>query len=490
MAFGGTTRVVVVGGGCSGTLLAVAMMGPSAGHPCEVVVVDPGETPGRGVAYGTSCSSHVLNVPAEQMSAYPDRPGHFASWAHQRDARVMNRSFAPRMLYGEYLEAAWREARHDAPSGSSLTHRRGRAASVLPSSGGSALRVRLADGSCLDADHVVLAMGNLPPSTRAAGPSGLASSGRYIADPWRAGAFDSVTGPVLLIGTGLTAVDVALALADRGLDSAMHAISRHGLLPRSHRPDAPQVPPLPEAPAERTVRALAALLRRSAFEHRDWRWAIDEFRPHVPEVWRTMPDAERRRFLRHTARLWEVHRHRMAPDVAARVGLLMANRRLSVRAGTIVGWREVPGAVDIELRRRGSRETEAVSVAHVINCTGPQASVSDAGDPFIDSLLAAGYVQPGPYGLGFDVAEDGAVIDAAGVRSQYLSAIGPLRRGVEWETTAAREIRFQAGALAARLASMGTETAEPPDLGVIDRDLERLEADSPMPNVLVVRFVG
>jgi uncharacterized NAD(P)/FAD-binding protein YdhS len=450
------TRVVVVGGGCSGTLLAAEIMSGAGDRRVEVVVIDPDETPGRGVAYSTSCSSHLLNVPAEQMSAYAARPGHFAAWAHQHDPSLSNLSFAPRKLFGEYLTGVWRDALEGAAPGSSLSHRRGRAVSAQRSADGSRICVELAGGDRLEADQVVLAMGNLSPRPATAGSRGIDTSSRYIADPWRPGALDGVTGSVLLIGTGLTAVDVALMLTDRGIVGPIRAVSRHGLLPRSHRPGATPVPAMPSAPAERTVRSLIAMLRRNAASHGDWRRAVDELRPHVVEVWRTAPDAERRRFMRHAARFWEIHRHRMAPEVADRVGSLMATHRFTVRAGSIAGYRDRQDDVAVMVRRRGTAEIERFTVSHVINCTGPQLRVSDAGDPFVDSLLAAGLVRPGPYGLGLDVAEGGAIIDASGGQPGNLWAIGPMRRGVEWETTAAREIRCQAVALAARLAAGAT----------------------------------
>jgi len=468
MSVGGVARVVIVGGGCSGTLLAAEIMSGAGNRPVEVVVVDPGDTPGRGVAYSTSCPSHLLNVPAEQMSAHAGRPGHFAAWAHQRDQGLSNLSFAPRILYGDYLAEVWRDAANRAAPGSSLSHRRSRAVSAQRSATGASVCIGLDDGSRLEADHVVLAMGNLAPRAAAAGSQGIAASTRYIADPWRPGALDTVTGSVLLIGTGLTAIDVTLALADRGIVGPIRAVSRHGLLPRSHRPAAAPVPPMASAPAERTVRSLVEMLRRNAVEHGDWRRAVDELRPHVVEVWRTAPDAERRRFMRHAARFWEVHRHRMAPEVADRVGSLLATHRLTVRAGSIAGYQDRQGDVEVLVRRRGSTEIERFSASHVINCTGPQLRISDAGDPFVDHLLAAGLVQPGPYGLGLDVAEDGAIIDATGARAGNLWTIGPLRRGVEWETTAAREIRCQAVALAARLSEVASPRTAPtpqhPDL--------------------------
>jgi uncharacterized NAD(P)/FAD-binding protein YdhS len=461
MSVGGATRVVIVGGGCSGTLLAAEIMSGAGNRPVEVVVVDPGETPGRGVAYSTACPSHLLNVPAEQMSAHGGRPGHFAAWAHQRDRGLSSLSFVPRMLYGDYLAEVWQDAANGAAPGSSLRHRRNRAVSAQRSANGASVCIGLDDGSRLEADHLVLAMGNLAPRVAAAGSQGIAASARYIADPWRPGALETVTGSVLLIGTGLTAIDVTLALADRGIVGPIRAVSRHGLLPRSHRPAAAPVPPMPSAPAERTVRSLIRMIRRTAAEQGDWRRAVDELRPHVVEVWRTAPDAERRRFMRHAARFWEVHRHRMAPEVAARVGNLLATHRLTVRAGSIAGHRDRQDDVEVAVRRRGSAEIERCSVSHVINCTGPQLRISDAGDPFVDDLLASGLVQPGPYGLGLDVAEDGAIIDATGARAGNLWAIGPLRRGAEWETTAAREIRCQAVALAARVSEVSGMRTEP-----------------------------
>jgi uncharacterized NAD(P)/FAD-binding protein YdhS len=436
-------------------LLAAEIMSGAGQGRVEVVVVDPAETPGRGVAYSTSSLSHLLNVPAEQMSAYAARPGHFAAWAHQQDPSLSNLSFAPRKLYGDYLEAVWRDAQQGAAPGSSLSHRRGRAVSAQRLANGGSICVGLAGGDRIEADHLVLAMGNLSPRPAVRDSRGIDTSSRYIADPWRPGALDDVTGSVLLIGTGLTAVDVALTLSHRGIVGPIRAVSRHGLLPRSHRPAAAPVPAMASSPAERTVRSLIAMIRRNAADHGDWRRAVDELRPHVVELWRTASDVERRRFMRHASRFWEIHRHRMAPEVADRIGSLVATHRLTVRAGSIAGYRDRQHDVAVMVRRRGTAEVERFTVSHVINCTGPQLRVSDAEDPFVDSLLAAGMVRPGPYGLGLDVDEDGAILDTTGARTGNLWAIGPMRRGVEWETTAAREIRCQAVALGARLSAAG-----------------------------------
>jgi uncharacterized NAD(P)/FAD-binding protein YdhS len=461
MALGGAPTVVIAGGGCSGTMLAAALSAASDDHPCHVVVIDPSETPGRGVAYGTHYPSHLLNVTAEQMSAHLDRPDDFANWANHHDAGLSGRSFAPRMVYGDYLESVWRKAQRGAAPRSSVLHIRGSVISVLDAAGGARVRVGIDNGTCIDADHLVLAMGNLTPSPATA-TRGIAASPRYIADPWRPGALDNIGGAVLLIGTGLTAVDVALMLADRYGVGTIRAVSRHGLLPREHRPGLVPTPALAEAPTGRTVRELVALLRRNADQQCDWRLAVDELRPHVAAVWRSLPDVERRRFMRHVSRFWEVHRHRMAPEIANRVAALMTAQRLRISRGSIESHRDLRDGVEVSVRRRGTSITDVFTAAHVINCTGPQLNVGAVGDPLIDGLLASGVVRPGPYGLGLDAESDGAIIDALGNPSRNLWVIGPLRRGVEWETTAAREIRAQAAALAQRLPMVTPEATQAP----------------------------
>ena len=60
-------------------------------------------------------------------------------------------------------------------------------------------------------------------------------------------------------------------------------------------------------------------------------------------------------------------------------------------------------------------------------------------------------MRPHPLALGLDTAADGAVRDARGRASETLFALGPLRRGELWESTAVPEIRAQAHALARHL---------------------------------------
>jgi uncharacterized NAD(P)/FAD-binding protein YdhS len=239
---------------------------------------------------------------------------------------------------------------------------------------------------------------------------------------------------VLLVGTGLTAVDVALTLTADGRRTApVVAVSRRGLLPLTHTPAAPP-PAIPALGDCASLRQVVRAVRAAAAEAGDWRHVVDGLRPHLDGLWTALTHAEQDAFLRHLARQWECHRHRMAPVVAARVAELRANGLLEIRAGGAEAW---PGRADF---------------AAVIDCAGPGRLPGAAG-PLIRGLLAAGVARPGPHGLGLDIDPRGRLVGAGGRVHDRLWLVGPLRRGAGWETTAVPEIRAQARRLAADLVS-------------------------------------
>jgi uncharacterized NAD(P)/FAD-binding protein YdhS len=473
MAKGGKTTVVVVGGGCSGTLVTTQLLSQHPSRRLQVVVVEPGVV-GRGVAYGTTSVSHLLNSPAGTMSAHCERPEHFVDWARERWADARTSSFLPRQVYGEYLRSVLTEAMATAPRSSSLSRHKGEVVAVNFRPGSRRALVGLADGGHIEADKVILALGNLPPA-HPRGALAILRDPRYVSDPWARGALTNVSGAVLLIGTGLTAIDVALALDDQGRSGPVYAVSRHGLLPRAHleRPegahgyvrehDAPvglRAPMEPtdlqspvgspdEAPDALTAREVLSWLRTKAQQTGDWRAAVDGIRLYTAGIWSALSEEERMRFLRHLQRYWEVHRHRMAPEVASRIAEMVGCGRLRVHRGAVERLEAGGEGVRAIVRRSHPAATNAFDVAYVVNCTGPQSDVTTAGNRLLDNLLVSGHIRPGSMGLGIDVDPTGAVRDAHGTSNGVLWAIGPLCRGVLWETTAVPEIRAQAARIAA-----------------------------------------
>jgi uncharacterized NAD(P)/FAD-binding protein YdhS len=454
--------IVIVGGGFSGTLVAAHLLRGEWRDDLHVVLVNRSGPLARGVAYGTRSAAHVLNVPAARMSAFPDDEEHFLRFARGRDEAVAGGDFVPRSVYGDYLERVLEDAVAAAPAGTRFTHRVARVVDVRPVPGaGAEVTLEGDEGpSALAADQVVLAAGSYAPAHPPVPDRAfLAGDPRYVRDPWAPGALDAVDRdrPVLLVGTGLTMLDIALELHGRGMGAPMHAVSRHGLLPRPHR--APASPPRPVAldaallagPA--TVRRYLREVRRAVAAHPDvdWRDVLASIRSMTPALWAALPLAERARFLRHVQPYWDVHRHRAAPGISAAVDALVEEGRLRVAAGRLLRLDGGPEGVAARFRRRKTGTIDEVRVGAVVNCTGPSANVVTMGEPLLDSLLRQGLVTPCPLGLGIRAAPGYALRDAKGNASEVLFHTGPLLRADHWESTAVPELRVHAARLAAQL---------------------------------------
>lgn len=438
-------HLTIVGGGFSGTLLAINLLrheGPRA----TLIERDPGRL-GRGVAYSARQPTHLLNVRAANMSALPDHPDHFVRWL-ERNGLGDAASFASRAVYGRYLNDLLAEAGARFPG--RLTILEGEAVGLEERPDGVA--IRLADQTELGADLAVLAPGNLPPHV----PAEIARAGldwdRFVADPWGSDPAEGLTGidTVLLLGTGLTAVDAALALEASGFEGRIVALSRRGLLPRVHAVVGASAK-LTERPPSRTVALLRSVRERA--RQQDWRLAIDELRPHTRGIWRAASMKERRRFLRHLRPWWDVHRHRLAPDVAARVDALREAGRLEVLAGKLVEVEPRGEGVSIRWRPRGEHAVQEMTVRRIVNCTGPAGDFARSGDPLLASLAEAGLIRPDPLHLGIDVDARQRAIDVDGRHHARLRVIGPMTRGGDWEMTAVPDLRRQAWDLARLLAN-------------------------------------
>lgn len=406
-------RIVIVGGGAAGTLAAIHLL-RSTNVETRITVVEPRERLGEGVAYGTTDDAHLLNVPASGMSAYDDAPNHFVDWAGTTPD-----AFLPRQRYAEYLRSELSAASSDNPL-ATVRHLRAVAERITV----APIRVSTSDGTMLDADSVVIALGNAEPTQ----PTWLRqfTTAPVIGDPWTAGALDSATNGtrVLCVGTGLTFVDVALSLVRRG--ARVTGVSRHGLLPAVHAP----VGPLPEQP---TTFASPVDMSRWIRSQSDWRAALAALRPATPRLWRTFSERHQAQFLRHARRYWDVHRHRMSASVAS----------------SLDGYRRA-GLIVVE-RGDARARAESGSFDMVVLCTGPDDSALIARPP-LANLVADGLVAAGPHGMGVATdADTGCIVDQRGRLVGGLYAVGPLRRGTLWESTAIPEIRGEAQRLAVHL---------------------------------------
>ena len=445
-AMSGRKSFVIIGGGASGVLLAAHLL--RSGDPAlRVTVVERTGAFGRGLAYSATLDDHVLNVGAHAMSAFADEPDHFRRWLARNGVPLAADAlfFAPRRLYGDYLGAIAGDLAAREPARLRLLH--AEAVSLSPDEAG--VSVGLADGATLEVDAAILAAGH---------DDTPASLVPHAVRPGSAA--DAPLPPdasVMILGTGLSMVDAWLELKARGHRGPETALSRRSLLPRPHLPRRPK--PLQGLdvplglPPSRLLHWLRGLVRRHAAAGGEWQDVVDGLRPFNQRIWRAWSPDSRQRFLRHAKTWWDVHRHRVAPHIHARLAAAVEAGELRLVAGRVGEVEEAGGGFAVEVLPRHAAAAERIGVARIYDCTGVVRDVASGAIAIVRFLTDSGLARADSLHLGLDVTVDCAVVDAAGGVSERIFALGPLTRGAFFEIEAVPDIRVQAERLAARLTA-------------------------------------
>ena len=445
--------IAIIGAGFSGTMTAIRLRRalPAA---TRILLIERSGVFARGIAYAQSSAPHLLNVRAANMSAFPEDPGHFEHWLEtcpedscsdvQRTAAGL---FATRRLYGRYLQETLDETLRDGASSVQLLTEEVAALARA----GAGWRLTCRSGRVIEASGVVLACGNLPPERPC--------NGVVFHNPWAADALRGLnkSDPVLIVGTGLTMVDLVLGLQTAGFEGPVTALSRRGLLPQPHEALAKPWPAPQFSAAERTsatalLRAVRAELRLAAAQGVGWRAVIDSLRPITAELWHGLPPCEQARFLRHARPYWDTHRHRMAPSAATAVSAWRAQGRLRVLRGRIQAIAQhAPGQADISIANSATGTGETLRVQRVIYATGLQSMRS--GNGLLAGLVRTKTARLDGLELGLEVDANLNILDASGQPVPGLWALGPLVRGKFWECLAVPDIRVQAQTLSTNIAA-------------------------------------
>lgn len=440
------TDVAVIGSGYSAVALAlnlIDLLPPTA----KISLVGTAAGQGRGIAYATKAECHLLNVPAGRMSLFADRPNHFLSWLAGRGYSWSADDFVPRRIYGTYLRDSLDEAMKRTGNRAALTLVDTEALGAEAAQDGG-LVFALADGRRLSARVSALCTGagtRRLPLPEVAIPA--AAHAFIVHDPWAEAWWDRLPADadVLFVGTGLTTIDQCLLLKRRGFRGTMHALSRHGLLPQPHLARRADPVETGLVPGAGEVSAMLAALRAEASAAPDWRAVMDGLRPVTQDLWKALSAAQRSRFLRHAASFWNVHRHRMAPTVAAEIEALRRSGQLVIHRGRLAALRLANGRLAAD-----NRDGAPVASDMVVNCTGLDRCTMTAS-PLLANLASGGLVRPDPYGLGILVDDEAAVLAADGIGNARLYALGPLTAGRNFEVTAVPDIRVQARSVAASI---------------------------------------
>ena len=318
--------IVIIGGGFCGTMTAVNLSRLSD-RPLRVVIINTRRPLGRGTAFGTKRPEHLLNVAARNMSAFPDFPSHFLDWLRSRSEFAetpdteLREMFAPRHVYGDYLRGLLASCLSpiDARCRVKVESIDDEAVDVVVGEEGIAT-ILLKKGDSIDADQVVFATGNQPPGNFPSA-SPLRHDSRYCSDPWDDwhDRLPEPGGRILLLGTGLTMVDVILTLEKLDWDGNIIAVSRNGMLPKSHFRGIAYSDYVPENAESLGLRGLLQLVEHHCGRLKQMSQnpaiAIDKLRPHNQRLWQSLSLQEKQVFLNQHAANWNVTRHRIAQSI-------------------------------------------------------------------------------------------------------------------------------------------------------------------------------
>jgi uncharacterized NAD(P)/FAD-binding protein YdhS len=447
-------RIAIVGGGLSGRLLLLNLL-RQARSAVDIVMFDRRDAASMGPAYCDDAAYLLLNVPADRMGACADDPEHFLRWARARGHAAQPLDFLPRGLYRDYVLELQRGLLRELSAASRFEHVRAQVDDVRLTADG--VELDIAGGETRAADSAVLALGNFPPRDPSIEHRAALGNARYVRNPWEPGLLARLSPDetVFLIGTGQTAVDLAAALDRRAHRGRIVALSRHGVLPLAHR----RFDTYPSFFAEirgsvrvlDVFRAVRRHVRHAESIGIDPRAVIDSLRPDTQSLWISLAPEEKRRFVRHAFRHWEIVRSRIPPQSGAIVAAMRASGRLAVVRGRIRDLVEADSALEVHYTERGATNVTVERAALVVNCIGPETDYRRIDDVLVANLMRRGTICPGPASIGIDARPNGEIVGRDGASSGALYTLGSTMKGVLWEVLAVPDIRVQAQRLATTL---------------------------------------
>ncbi|MFZ2170852.1 MAG: FAD/NAD(P)-binding protein [Methylococcaceae bacterium] len=440
------TQVIIIGGGLSGALAAM-QLAQSPGGPDVLMIEKNPELLGRGVAYQYDFTHQPLNVVAGGMGLFSDKPMDFVEWLESNHfkynhliEKVSPQEFIPRKIFGDYVLENLERVQHEAAG--RLQIRIDEAISILDF--GMRKTVVLASGNTLHADHIVLALGNFPPADLFLQDNPVKNDPRYYANPWSDKVYSHITGDedILLVGSGLTAVDIVLGLILRKFKGKVTMLSRRGRLPLPHGLSDPPFQILePEIKHPRKMLLWIRDLIRNNPEI-PWPSVLDGLRPFTKKIWQKWTINEKKYFLQKIRPYWEIARHRIPAKSASLLNEMMYAGQLELKKGYIVNAKATDSGIEIVYR---SESNDIRQIFHkVINCTGPESNYRKVRFPIISDLIGRGKVKTDELGLGIKCTFEGRIINDQDKIEEGIWCIGPMRKSVLWETTALRELREQA----------------------------------------------
>lgn len=451
-------EIAIIGAGFSGLMTAYHLI-KEATIPLTIYIINDNETFGRGAAYSTPHLKHLLNVPAAKMSAIHDDPNHFLEWVHKQDAYktvnkdILGKTFLPRKVYGDYFNSIWEDALKNKRTDSTVNIIHDSAVDIEKKDG--RFIIYLTSKVQISSDIVVLATGNETPADPAIANMDFYKSTSYIKNPWLTDVTSYIKDnkDILILGNGLTTVDLIITIMNAGYKGVIHTLSPTGfsILPHRHN----------HLEYKDFVNELTEPYTLDDIYQKAWKHyrilhkvgisvepIVDSLRPLTHKIWKALSHKDKTIFLKDIRTLWNKVRHRIAPHLYDYIQNLRLKGKVVVHRAKLIDIKEDASGINVSYLSKQNNKLETLSTSLVINCTGPHIDITRSEDPLLKALVAKGMIQPDPLRIGMDVTEQWNLIGKDGVADTALYTIGGNLRGLLWETTAVPELKVQTSVLA------------------------------------------
>ena len=454
------TKIGIIGGGFTGTMSAVQLIDKYQ-EPCEIILINEGESLNKGIAYNPYSDKHLLNVIAGKMSAFPDKPDHFLEWVMKRpdyiekDKSLIANAFLPRALYGLYLVDIWENYLQIAKAKAIKITVINSLVVDLETTDNNIL-IHLENDTDLQIDYCIIATGNQTPGNPKIKNMDFYNSKNYFKNPWK---IDSVIDtkddlPVLIVGNGLTMVDTVLGLLEQGFKNEIFSISPNGFNILPHRHNGLKYSKLADDLKEDlSLYELTKIVNKHIKTVREYGVSaepiIDSLRPYTQKIWMSLTEKEKDLFMSRLRHLWGVARHRIPLHSHDKIQQLRIDGKLHINSGRVINYTEKPNYIEVEYFDKKENQVKTIITSRVINCIGPETDLMKLDKSFLKNCLLKGILTQDKLKLGIRAnTETFQIIDSENKPHENLFTIGSNLKGELWESTAINELRVQAEKLA------------------------------------------
>jgi uncharacterized NAD(P)/FAD-binding protein YdhS len=192
---------------------------------------------------------------------------------------------------------------------------------------------------------------------------------------------------------------------------------------------------------------------------------MEGLRHQTQPLWQSLSQEQRSRFLRHALAWWNIHRHRIAPQVHEVFDALVQDGTVTVHAGFVSKITRQGDENSLVYRKRGTSDEVSLVFDWMVNCTGMERA-GIGHSPLLQHMREQDMLEIDPLGLGVRVDDKSRVLSCDGSPRPGLFAVGALTAGQFWEITAVPDIRNQTRQVAEHIAGLvepsGSETQEIP----------------------------